>query len=217
MHKPNNILEIDVEDSLAWDPYLDASRVEVKADSGQVTLTGAVPTYADRLKATDAALSVGGVRSVDNELFVGPAGEALADALIAFAAATALESDRFVPVGAVKVVVVDGRATLTGTVRHHFQRQAAEHAVSNVKGVLDITDDIMVSGEPMPSDVAERINKAFRRSAIIDDSRITVSTAGRTVYLDGIVGSGCAMTEAVDTALAAPGVEYVANRLIIEP
>ena len=71
MHKPNNILEIDVEDSLAWDPYLDASRVEVKADSGQVTLTGAVPTYADRLKATDAALSVGGVRSVDNELFVG--------------------------------------------------------------------------------------------------------------------------------------------------
>ena len=47
MRKPNNILEKDVADELSWDPWLDDSQISVKADDGQVTLTGAVPTYAD--------------------------------------------------------------------------------------------------------------------------------------------------------------------------
>jgi osmotically-inducible protein OsmY len=217
MHKPNNILESDVRDSLAWDPYVDASRVEVKADSGEVTLTGAVPTYADLLEATDAAFSVNGVTAVDNELFVGLAGEALADAVVAADAVARLDKDQWVPPGTVSVTVVDGRVTLTGTVHHHFQRRAAERAVAKVKGVLSVTNEIVVSADPMPNDVADRINRAFRRNAIIDDSRITVSTSDHTVYLDGVVGSGQAMLEAVDTAWAAPGVQYVVNRLTVVP
>ena len=72
MRKPNNILEKDVSDELSWDPWVDDSQISVEADDGQVTLTGAVPTYADLLAATDDAWGVSGVASVDNELLVGP-------------------------------------------------------------------------------------------------------------------------------------------------
>ncbi len=73
MRKPNNLLEKDVNDELSWDPWLDDTQINVKADDGRVTLTGAVPTYADLVEATDKTWGVSGVTSVDNELLVGPA------------------------------------------------------------------------------------------------------------------------------------------------
>lgn len=113
--------------------------------------------------------------------------------------------------------VVDGWVTLTGQVRRHFQRVAAKHAVGRVPGVLGITDDITISGDPIPSDVADRINKAFRRRAILHGSDIEVSNIGSTIYLDGTVTSGAAMQEAEDTAWTAPGVIEVVDRLVIIP
>jgi osmotically-inducible protein OsmY len=217
MYKPNNLLESDVQAELDWDPLFDDSRVVVKAHDGSVTLTGAVDTYHDTLLATDDAWSVGGVTSVDNELLVGLVGDAIADADITAKCVDALDRDRFVPTGAVSVTVVQGWVTLGGQVRRHFQRQAAHLAVSRVDGVLGVTSNITLVKDAMPGDVADRINKAFQRHAIIDESTIQVSATGNTVYLDGTVGSWYAMNEALDTAWRAPGVIEVVNRLVIVP
>ena len=35
MHKPNNLLELDVTNELSWDPYLDSTRITVSADDGR--------------------------------------------------------------------------------------------------------------------------------------------------------------------------------------
>jgi len=217
MHKPNNLLESDVRDELEWDPLVDNSQIIVKASDGVVTLTGAVPTYNDSLLASEDAWSVGGVSAVDNELLVGLIGEQIADADVAAACTTALSNDTRLPSGAINVQVLDGWVTLSGTVRHHHQRQAANHAVKRVTGVVGVTDKIVITGDPIPADVADRINKAFRRNAIIDDSLIRVSSAGHTIYLDGTAGSWRSMQEAVDTAWEAPGVTDVVNRLVVVP
>jgi osmotically-inducible protein OsmY len=217
MHKPDNLLEADVQDELDWDPLFDGSRVVVKAYEGNVTLTGAVDTYHDTLLAADDAWSVGGVKSVDNELLVGLVGDAISDADIEARCLDALNRDRFVPTGAVSVSAVDGWVTLLGEVRRHFQREAAHHAVSGVEGVLGVTNNITLTRDAMPGDVADRINKAFKRHAIIDDSAIHVSTSGNTVYLDGTVESWYAMDDAVNTAWSAPGVTDVVNRLVVVP
>ena len=111
----------------------------------------------------------------------------------------------------------DGRVRLGGQVRSGFQRQAAEWAVSGVDGVLWLENLIAISPEPIPSDIADRINKAFKRSAIIDDSKIVVSHEGHTISLTGVVGSYAALREALDTAWNAPGVEMVENHLLVEP
>ena len=215
MHKPNNLLESDVRDELDWDPRLDDGRIMVRADDGRVTLTGAVGSYAERLEASDAARSIGGVHTVDNELVVGRLGEQIADIDIASACAAALDADRFVPHGAVTAVVTDGVVTLSGEVRHHFQRLAAEHAVYKVDGVGAVTDNIVISPNPIPSDVADRIDKAFHRSAMLDDSMIEVSNSGNTITLEGTVRSWAAKEEAEETAWKAPGVGDVINRLAI--
>jgi osmotically-inducible protein OsmY len=215
MDKADSSLEEDVTEALGWDTLLDSDHIIVKASAGRVTLTGAVPTYYEWLEAAEDAWKVAGVKSLDNELIVGLAAEAIEDADVAAACRAAIEGDRFVPKGAVTVGVRDGRVTLGGTVRHHFQRQAANQAVSKVAGVRGVTDNIAISGDPIPSDVTYRIDQALERDALIDHSLIKVSNSGHTVYLDGTVGSYVAMMEAVDTAWNAPGVTDVVNRLEI--
>ena len=217
MHKPNNMLEKDVKEELDWDPLVDNSRIIVKASDGEITLSGSVPTYFESGLAEEDAFSIGGVTMVDNQLLVGLVGDAILDADIAADCVAALDKDRFVPSGSVSVVVTEGWVTLSGEVRRHFQRRAAVHAVRRVDGVLGVTNNIVLTSEPIPSDVADRINRAFKRNAIIDDSLIEVTSVDHTVYLDGTAGSWYAMDEAVDTAWEAPGVMDVVNRLLIVP
>ncbi len=217
MRKPNNILEKDVADELSWDPWLDDSQIGVKAADGQVTLTGAVPSYAELVEATDDAWGVSGVTSVDNELLVGAVGETLVDADLAARCMDALGADRLVPKGAVSVDVLDGWVTLGGHVRRHFQRQAAKFAVQRVSGVRGITDNIVISSDPIPGDVAAQISEALARKAVLDDSVIEVTNAASTVYLDGTTDSYAAMQTAEDTAWAAPGVTEVIDRLVVVP
>jgi osmotically-inducible protein OsmY len=217
MHKPNNLLEADVREELDWDGLLDDSRIVVAAKDGVVTLSGAVSSYYDSVLASEDTLSVGGVIAVDNELLVGLLGEAIADVDIADDCSSALDRDRFVPNGAVSVMVTDGWVTLSGEVRHHFQRQAAEHAVRRVDGVLGISNKIEMTSDPIPSDVVARINKALRRNAIIDDSMIEVSNSGHTIYLDGTSSSWTAKREAEDVSWDAPGVTDVVNRIVVVP
>ena len=215
MHKPNNILEADIRDELDWDYRVDDSRIEVKADDGMITLIGAVPTLEESFMAADDARSISGVRDVDNELHVGLVGEAVADTEVAAACADAIDRDKFVPKGSVTAAVLNGWATLTGTVRNHFQRKAAEHAVSRVRGVLGVNNDINLTDEPIPSDVVDRIDKALQRSSIVDDSTIQVSNEGHVIYLDGVTNSWAAKQEAEDTAWSAPGVSEVVDRLMV--
>jgi osmotically-inducible protein OsmY len=216
MHKPNNLLEQDVSEELIWDPQMDASRIVVKADNGRVTLSGTVPTYFETQRAEADAAMVGGVTAIDNQLLVGLLGKAVTDAAIAEASMVALDHDRFVPNGSVTPDVLDGWVTLRGQVRHHYQKQAAEHAVSRVDGVLGMDDKITLTNEPIPTDVADRIMKAFKRSAIIDDANIKVTNEGNTIYLDGTTGSWLARQKAEDTAWDQPGVNAVVDRLTVD-
>ncbi len=217
MHKPNNLLEIDVRGEFGWDPLLDATRIVVNANDGKVTLSGVVPTYYETVLADEDASRVGGVTTVDNQLLVGTLGEATVDEAIVAECTTALDGDRFVPHGSVSVVVCAGWVTLKGEVRHHLQRRAAEHAVRQVDGVVGLTDRINLTSGPIPSDVGDRIKRAFERNAIIDESLIEVTNSGHTIYLDGTVPDRFAMDEAVGTAYLAPGVREVVSRLVIVP
>jgi osmotically-inducible protein OsmY len=217
MHKPNMLLEGDVLDQLAWDPMIDATRVVVSANDGKVTLTGSVLTYDEVSRAAEDTKRVGGVTTIDNQLLVGWLGDAITDGELAVAATAALDADKFVPKGAVDVDVVEGWLTLSGEVRRHYQRLAAEHSVGRLDGVLGVTDKIAITSDPIPSDVADRIQQAFKRNAIVDDSLITVSNSGATIYLDGMATSWTARQEAERTAWDAPGVVDVIDRLTVVP
>ena len=70
---------------------------------------------------------------------------------------------------------------------------------------------------PAPEEIKEKIEEAFRRSALLDANRITVETHGSEVVLRGAVRSWAEREEAERAAWLAPGVTRVENRIAVSP
>jgi osmotically-inducible protein OsmY len=213
--KSDNELRRDVERQLEWEPAVDERRIGVSVLDGVVTLTGEVPTYAQRWKAERTVERVEGVRGVVSELKVHLAAD-VSDTDVARAAVDALKGDITVPSDRIKVKVDKGWVTLTGEVNWDFERRAAERAVRNVRGVRGVSNLINIKSPVEPQNVKSMIEESFKREAALDARSIVVEVSGTEVTLRGTVRSWLERHEAEKAAWAAPGVTAVHNHITVE-
>lgn len=210
-------LQKDVIDELRAQPNLTQLEIGVAAREGVVTLSGVVPSYAQKLAAGTAARRVFGVKAVADDLEVRiPAAATRTDTEIAHAALDALKWNVEVPDDRIRLSVNDGWITLEGAVDWQYQRRAAERAVRWLIGVKGVIDRITVSQPHIsPVEVKQRIADALRRSATIDSQRITVDARDSKVTLRGTVRSWAERDDAESAAWAVPGVSAVEDLLTV--
>jgi osmotically-inducible protein OsmY len=216
--KPDAQLQHDVLQELAWDPSIDASQIGVTARDGVVSLTGAVPVYAQKFQAEKAAKRVHGVKAIANDIEVtlDHSGQPT-DADIAAAVLHTLKWNGSVPADRIGVTVRDGWITLDGTVDWQFQKDAVNRAVRHLMGARGVTNSILVKPRKKTEDVKAGIEAALRRSATVDSKKIGVETDDGTVILTGDVHSYAERDQAERTAWAAPGVSRVENCITVTP
>ena len=206
----------DVEDELRWDPDIDATDIAVAVNNGVVALTGFVRSYSQRTQAERDAKRVAGVVGVANDIEVRlPVIDQRPDPDIVRDAVSALKSELPYSSENIKVIAKDGKITLEGTVEWNYARERAESAVKRIRGVKGVTNSITLKPKVAPYEVRRKIEDAFRRSAEIDASRVTVEANGSEVILRGTVKSWAEREEAERAAWAAPGVTKVDNRVTI--
>jgi osmotically-inducible protein OsmY len=216
--KSDNEIREDVIRDLRWDPQVqDPEAIGVAVKDGAVTLTGHTSTYAEKLAAVRAATRVYGVKAVADELVVRLAGDPRDDSDIAQAIAHVLEWNTQIPPGKVHARVQAGWVTLEGQVDWDYQRREVDRMVRHVRGVVGVTNSIVVEPPVRPDEVAAKIEEAFKREAEVDARHVRVEMSDHTARLYGHVHSINEAAAAASAAASAPGVASVENHLVVSP
>ena len=215
--KTDSQIKLDVQDELDWEPSIDETKIGVAVDSGVVTLSGEVSSYAKKMAAEKAAKGVEGVKAVAEDIVVKyPSSSNISDTEIAKAALNALKWHSSVPNDTVMVKVENGWIYLSGELKWSYQKDSAKNAVKDLSGVRGVSNSISIKQDVKPFEVKEKIQKAFERSAEIDAKGITVTTDGHTVTLSGKVHSIKEKEDAEKAAFRAPSVWEVKNNLKVQ-
>lgn len=123
----------------------EARAITVSVNNGVVTLTGTLPSSYPKQLATTLASFVQGVTDIRNQIVVKPSvtrtdAQILADVKARFA------QNPLVPAARITVTVGTGVVTLTGTVTTLLQSDQAESSARFVPGVVDVRNNLFVSG-----------------------------------------------------------------------
>ena len=207
----------DVLDELAWQPNIDETQIGVIVEKGVVTLSGVVDNYSKKIAAEKAAKMVEGVKAVALDIEVKYGSDfKKTDKEIAKAIVDAFEWNALVPDDDIMVKVENGWVYLTGEVQWAYQKNAAKNVAGNLMGVKGVSNLITLKNNIKPTEVKDRIKKAFQRQANLDADGIILEAHGHTVTLRGSVNSIKEKEDAETAAYNAPGVYDVKNELKVQ-
>lgn len=145
--------ELEIRDLLLEKGGQSAVGIRVTVDRAKAILTGEVPTRAAQELAEEVALSVDGIKSVNNRLQIKPppggtasqtAEEEIADALLESKVKRHLYSELGKRARQLEVEAVDGVVSLRGTLPDEARKKIALDAVGKTKGVVRVVDLIKV-------------------------------------------------------------------------
>jgi osmotically-inducible protein OsmY len=217
--KTDKDLKQRILNELKWDSRVNWASVNVQVDSGVATLTGAVPTYVQKIAAQDAAHRVVGVLDVANDIAVEPAEHFVrADSEIAGAVRNALEWDALVPNELIKSSVSDGWVTLEGEVHYLRERRDAEKAIRRLAGVVGVVNRITIRKRIVnEKELRKEIECALERRADRQAERLRIEVHDGAVDVWGRVHSWEEKRAIIGSVAYAPGVNQFRDHLRIDP
>ena len=215
--KTDSEIQSDVLQELLCDPSVTHEHIGVAVTSGIVTLSGKVPSFAEKFAAEKAAQRIASVKAIVENIEVKlPSIYHRDDEDIAQAIVNQFKWSVQIPDTKIKTKVEKGWITLKGDLDWEFQRRAAERLVCSITGVRGVSNDLTIGAKKIESaNVKQKIEEALKREAKREADKISVDVTGSRVTLKGSVKSFAEMDDAKWAAWCVPGVTNVENLLQI--
>ena len=207
--QPTDSAIVDAVDSdLFFQSRVDASKIDVSAEKGVITLKGTAPTLAAKRRVIDTARSTRGVRSVIDRVNVQKTDRS--DRNITSDIQAALSENPATKAYKVSANASSGHVTLTGAVDSMTERWLAEDVAASIKGVRSIENEINIneSSARLDSEIRNDIEERLKRDVRVDEWYIAVDVKDGDVTLTGAVGSAAERLNAARLAHVA-GVNMV--------
>ncbi len=236
-------IQAAVEAGFENDPRFRASNLKVDVrDDFTVVLSGTVKNGKARAAAGAVAQDTFGVISVRNHLRVTPNSAVPDEEIVARARAAFKRNPYLSERSDVKVTSETGKVTLEGSVEFPFEAEMAEDLILGLQGVYAVdnqlkVDRVLNSYRPHlaidrsdanlglkylrreeklnEASIAEEVARELDWETAVDASNIRVRVDGRTVVIEGQVGSAREATAAAEAARVRAALK-VDNRLTIK-
>lgn len=220
----------DVESALLANPTAEALEITASVnDRGEVTLTGQVDSWQERMTAENVAKGVAGVTGVVNDINVSYALNR-SDAEIRTDVKSALQWDVMVDDGLVDIAVADGEVALSGVVGSAAEKRRATQEAW-VAGVTNVNvselrverwarDNDLRAGkyQPKPDDEVRRaVETQLLYEPLVLGAEVKTEVEEGVVTLRGTLDSLMSRRIAERTAREVVGVKRVVNRITVEP
>jgi len=220
MLSSDKVKKQEIIDQLTWNDSVNADNIQVKVSGNTALLEGIVPNYASKISAAINANMIRGINYVENNLKVElPVKSNLPDDKeITENIMNTLKWQSNVSTENLKVESNEGIVTLSGTTETLWGKNQAEDIVNGIHGVIGVVNklDVNMSRTVKDIEIEEDINKAFDRSTIIDENKISVGVNKGSVHLTGAVANFPIKKEAIDIATYTKGVSNVIGDITIE-
>ena len=225
--RPDSEIKADIRGLLATDVRIDDGLIDIDCKEGNVTLSGVVGSFDERVRAHHKA-RIAGVKSVNsknlkiqwwmrNDMKRYGRGDDLSNKKIIEAVRLAFTHDPRVFSLNPDISVNKGVVTLSGTVNNLKAKRAAEDTALNTIGVRRVKNHLKVRPDKYEADdvILEKVKKELKRDPFVDADEVTVKIHNGRVYLYGVVDSHFIRARADMAASGAPGIIDVENNLDI--
>lgn len=190
--------------------------INIRVADGYVTLYGIVDTLSEKEYAAEAAISIPGVKGVDNSLTIGMDGK-IDDDDISRAVISRITASKDIKGTHIGAITNKGIVHLKGQSKTLEEAKLAKRLASKVMGVSEVISDIEIIGdENSPQDDASLVNYvegAFAASHEIEAEDVHTSCKKGVIYLEGTVDTPQQKYKASYWASTIPGVRKVVNRI----
>jgi len=198
----DDAIQENVQRALAYDPRVFWFSIDATVKEGIVTLKGKVDNLKAKHSAEETARQTRGVLWVNNHLKV-RLPEYPDDTDIQRRIETVIKVEPDLERFALDISVQNGKVILDGTVGSYYERRLAEEIAADVKGVLEIQNNLVIPNdwEWAPDAVIQQnIEEELWWSPFVDRDSITVTVENGVATLRGMVNSWFEYEAAIDNA-----------------
>ena len=213
---PDIDINYNVKDALRVDPRVNGAGITATTVSGIVTLSGSVDNLAAKTYAVAEAKKINGVLGVIDKINVTPSFRWDTD--ISNAVLRRILNSAVIRSQGLIVTCKDGVVTLSGTVSSYSEEQQAGLLASEVRGVKQVTNNIVTKWNSTRSDLEIKNDAvaAIGRNVYLVGLPITVAVQDGIVSLSGVVGNAYEKDHAFDAVRWISNVTGVKNGLTVQ-